>query len=169
MVRKEDEHLSKRVEEFKEQQKAMLVKNVEQIKEETKFELVDNAKRFFYEKRLLASKEVREMSAKCEKDRIAGKADFQTLQNAKRKKAKGIRDAAGESRTSLRTQRAQAAAGIRDARLKLAKERQARKMQDEYQKQTARQAVLQSLAFDPGDIKEGMPSPSRLPAPSKTF
>jgi hypothetical protein len=165
-TRKEDEECAKKVEEFKEQRKKDLKENATKIKEATKDVVIDDAKRYFYEKRLASSKEVKDMSAKCEKDRSAEKANFQTAQNARRKKAKSAREQAGKSRTSLKSQRAEEASALRDIKRKLAEERAARAKADDEKKQAARQAVLRSIAFDPTEAREGLPSPSKSISPT---
>jgi hypothetical protein len=162
MTRKEDEEVAKKVEELKEQWKKQASEQAQVVRTETSHTVTDDAKRYFYEARLKSAKDVKELSAKCEKDRAAEKSNFQATQNVRRKKVKSARDQAGKSRVALKTQRAEEASALREKKTELSKERIARKKLDEDKKIASRNAVLASIAYDPNDpnAKEGLPSPS---------
>lgn len=108
---------------------------------------------------------LQEASAKGEKARANEKASFEKAQNERRMKAKGMRDNANKSRTDLKSSRAEAGIKLREEKAKLAEQLAANRKKDEETRKGKVNAVIASIAYDPGQDKEGSSS-AKLAAPT---
>ena len=76
-----------------------------------------------------------------------------------------MRENANKSRSELKTSRAEAGAKLREEKAKLAEQLAANRKKDDEKKKGKVNAVIASIAYDPGQGKEGV-SPAKAAAPT---
>jgi len=119
LTRKEDEEKAKELEELKAMIASQAKEKTARVKAETADSITDEAKRLFYEQRLKKANEIKQAGEQWNKKREEERSKFQEGQVVKKTKAKTARQGAGKSREDLKTQRAAAAAKMREAKREL--------------------------------------------------
>mmetsp|Transcript_51106 Transcript_51106/g.101694 ORF Transcript_51106/g.101694 Transcript_51106/m.101694 type:complete len:333 (-) Transcript_51106:463-1461(-) len=151
LTRADDEAKEKVVEQLKEKHSQVVKDQVAKIRAETDDKVVDGAKRHFYEQRLKSAVETKAQQLEWEKERAAAKEKHQATQDKRRIKSKSARTGSAKSKQELITERATAAAAVREAKRALAEENKARKQEDFQLKSATVKGVIANSFVQPTD------------------
>ena len=134
------------------------------VRAETADTVTDQAKRFFYEQRLEAAREIKQREEQLAKKRMEQKTQFQEVQDQRKNKVKSARAEASKSVQALKTQRANEAAKLREVKQQLA-EVHKQNLQSTYAERSAAVKLVIAAGFvaspDAEGVHEGgLPSPT---------
>jgi len=167
-TRKEGEQKAKELDELRQSLAKETMEKTAKVKAETADSVTDEAKRVFYEQRLQAAQEIKQLGEQWKKKSEEERNKFQDEQSKRRSKAKTARVAAGKSREALKTERAAAAAKLREEKLQLS-EVHKQNLQQTYAERSAAVKQIIAAGYVQPDTEGGAPlSPTATGGKSPT-
>ena len=163
-TRKEDEQKAKELDDLKQLLSKEKLDHTSKVRAETADTVTDQAKRFFYEQRLEAAREIKQREEQLAKKRMEQKTQLQEAQDQRKNKVKSARAEASKSVQALKTQRANEAAKLREVKQQLA-EVHKQNLQSTYAERSAAVKLVIAAGFvaspDAEGVHEGgLPSPT---------